>query len=51
MDIVGYFTALGLATAAGLNAWIPLLAVGLLARYTDLIELGGTWANLRTPPC
>lgn len=46
MDIVGYFTALGLATAAGLNAWIPLLATGLLARYTDVIDLDGTWANL-----
>lgn len=46
MDIVGYFTALGLATAAGLNAWIPLLATGLLARYTDVIDLDGTWASL-----
>lgn len=46
MDIVGYFTALGLATAAGLNAWVPLLATGLLARYTDVIDLDGTWANL-----
>lgn len=46
MDIVGYFTALGLATAAGLNAWIPLLATGLLARYTNVIHLDGTWANL-----
>ncbi|HMS62701.1 MAG TPA: DUF4126 domain-containing protein [Solirubrobacteraceae bacterium] len=46
MDIVGYFTALGLATAAGLNAWIPLLATGLLARWTDVIELDGTWASL-----
>ena len=33
-DVLGYFTALGLATAAGLNAWIPLLATGLLARFT-----------------
>ena len=46
MDIVGYFTALGLATAAGLNAWIPLLATGLLARWTNVIDLDGTWANL-----
>ena len=46
MDIVAYFTALGLATAAGLNAWIPLLATGLLARYTDVIDLDGTWASL-----
>ncbi len=46
MDIVGYFTALGLATAAGLNAWIPLLATGLLARWTDVIDLDGSWASL-----
>jgi hypothetical protein len=46
MDIVAYFTALGLATAAGLNAWIPLLATGLLARWTNVIDLDGTWASL-----
>ncbi|OBK73794.1 DUF4126 domain-containing protein [Mycobacterium sp. 1274761.0] len=38
-------TGLGLATAAGLNAYIPLLALGLLSRFTDLITLphGWTW--------
>lgn len=45
-DLTAYFTALGLATAAGLNAWLPLLATGLLARYTDLLDLEGTWASL-----
>lgn len=35
-----------LAAAAGLNAWIPLLAVGLLARFTDLIALPSAWAWL-----
>ncbi len=49
MDIVGYFTALGLATAAGLNAWVPLLATGLLAKYTDVIHLDGTWDVLEQP--
>src|SRR4051812_14936683 len=39
-------TGLGLATSAGLNAYIPLLAIGLLARYTDLITLPPTWAWL-----
>ena len=39
-------TGTGLATAAGLNAYIPLLVVGLLARYTHLIELPHTWAWL-----
>jgi hypothetical protein len=38
-------TGLGLSAAAGLNAYIPLLAVGLLSRYTDLLTLpaGYTW--------
>jgi hypothetical protein len=37
-------TGLGLATSAGLNAYIPLLAIGVLARYTDLITLPGNWS-------
>ncbi|MFD0582153.1 DUF4126 domain-containing protein [Dactylosporangium darangshiense] len=37
-------TGLGLATSAGLNAYIPLLAIGLLARYTDLITLPSNWS-------
>lgn len=38
-------TGFGLATAAGLNAYIPLLALGLLSRFTDLVTLpqGWTW--------
>jgi len=36
-------TGAGLAASAGLNAWIPLLSVGLLARYTDLITLPASW--------
>lgn len=32
-------TALGLSAAAGLNAYIPLLLVGLLARFTDVVTL------------
>lgn len=39
-------TGTGLATAAGLNAYIPMLVVGLLGRYTGLIELPKTWAWL-----
>ncbi len=50
MDTVtGYFTALGLSTAAGLNAYIPLLAVGLFSRYTDLIDLPAPWDRLGDP--
>ncbi|MEW2355122.1 DUF4126 domain-containing protein [Spirillospora sp. NPDC029432] len=32
-------TGLGLSAAAGLNAYIPLLVVGLLDRHTDLVRL------------
>ncbi|GAA1825059.1 DUF4126 domain-containing protein [Actinomadura chokoriensis] len=32
-------TGLGLSAAAGLNAYIPMLVVGLIARYGDLVRL------------
>lgn len=35
-----------LAAAAGLNAWIPLLVLGLLARFTDLVTLPAGWSWL-----
>jgi len=39
-------TGFGLATAAGLNAYIPLLALGLLSRFTDLVALPAGWSWL-----
>ena len=36
-------TGTGLAASAGLNAYIPLLTMGLLARYTEAITLPGGW--------
>ena len=39
-------TGFGLASAAGLNAYIPLLSMGLLSRYTSLIHLPSGWAWL-----
>lgn len=42
-------TGLGLASAAGLNAYVPLLALGLLARFTDLVQLPSAWAWLQDP--
>src|SRR5215475_14174053 len=39
-------TGIGLATSAGLNAYIPLLALGLLGRFTGLVELPPQWAWL-----
>lgn len=40
--IINVFGAFGLSSAAGLNAYLPLLVVALLARYTD-------WVTLRPP--
>ena len=39
-------TGLGQVTASGLNAYIPLLALGLLSRFTDLITLPHGWVWL-----
>ena len=47
--ITGYLTAFALSTAAGLNAYIPLLSVGLLDRYTDAIDLPAPWDALADP--
>ena len=43
MDI---FTAFGLSFSAGLNAYIPLLVLSLLAKFTDLITLNSPWDAL-----
>jgi hypothetical protein len=47
--LTGIFTAFGLSASAGLNAYIPLLLVGLLAKYTDLIHLNQPWDTLANP--
>ena len=39
-------TGTGLAASAGLNAYIPLMVMGLLARYTDYIDLPSGWGWL-----
>jgi uncharacterized protein DUF4126 len=38
-DVFALLTGLGLSASAGLNAYIPILVVGLLARFTDVIAL------------
>lgn len=43
------FSAFGLASAAGFNAFVPLLSVGLLARYTDLVRLAEPFDILTQP--
>ncbi|MBI5293883.1 MAG: DUF4126 domain-containing protein [Chloroflexi bacterium] len=47
--LLGIFSAFGLSASAGLNAYIPLLVVGVLAHYTDLIELQKPWDTLSNP--
>ncbi|MEO7349407.1 MAG: DUF4126 domain-containing protein [Terrimesophilobacter sp.] len=42
-------TGAGLAVSAGLNAYIPLLAIGLSARFLDFITLPAGWAWLENP--
>lgn len=39
-------TGLSLAAAAGLNAYIPLLGLGLLSRFTGILTLPDGWAWL-----
>lgn len=41
-----FMTGFGLASAAGLNAYIPLLSMGLLDRYTTLVNLPSGWSWL-----
>src|SRR5512143_2121128 len=50
MDVLlGVFSAFGLSASAGLNAYIPLLIVGVLAHYTNLIQLKAPWDLLANP--
>ncbi len=46
MDALGIFSAFGLSASAGLNAYIPLLVVAFLAKYTNLIHLSSPWDAL-----
>lgn len=45
MDI---FSAFGLSASAGLNAYIPLLVVALLSKFTNLITLSSPWNTLES---
>jgi hypothetical protein len=47
MDVAsGILTAFGLAASAGLNAYIPLLIVALLGRFTTWFTLNSPWDAL-----
>ncbi len=45
-EVIEALVGTGLAAAAGLNAYIPLLLLGLLARFTDIVALPSAWAWL-----
>ena len=52
MDIellTGILSAFGLSASAGLNAYIPLLVIGVTAHYTELITLQSPWDTLANP--
>lgn len=47
MDAVsGILAAFGLSASAGLNAYIPLLIVALVGRFTNWVELASPWDTL-----
>lgn len=47
--MIEVLSAFGLSASSGLNAYLPLLIVGLLARFTDLITLQAPWNTLENP--
>jgi hypothetical protein len=46
MEALGLLTAFGLSASAGLNAYIPLLVIALIARFTNLVHLNQPWDAL-----
>lgn len=48
--MIELLTGTSLATAAGLNAYVPLLVVGLADRFTGVVELPGAWSWLSSWP-
>ncbi len=49
MDVLlGIFSAFGLSASAGLNAYIPLLVISLVGRFTDWITLSEPWNTLES---
>ncbi len=47
--LLGIMTAFGLSASAGLNAYIPLLVIGVIAHYTDWIQLSPPYDVLANP--
>jgi hypothetical protein len=46
VEALGILSAFGLSASAGLNAYIPLLVVAFLAKFTNLIHLSSPWNAL-----
>ena len=46
--LFGIFSAFGLSASAGLNAYIPLLIVAIMAKFTNLITLADPWNTLES---
>lgn len=46
--LLNIFTAFGLSASAGLNAYLPLLIVSLLAKFTNLFTLQPPWDALES---
>lgn len=44
-----FLAGTGLAVSAGLNAYVPLLAIGLAARFLDFVTLPAAWTWLESP--
>lgn len=47
--LTGIFSAFGLSASAGLNAYIPLMVVAVIARYTDWFTLQAPFDILTNP--
>jgi uncharacterized membrane protein len=47
--LFGIISAFGLSASAGLNAYIPLLVIGVIAHYTDLVKLSPPYDLLANP--
>jgi uncharacterized membrane protein len=47
--LLGIFSAFGLSASAGLNAYIPLFTIAVIAHYTDWYQLSQPYDTLANP--
>jgi hypothetical protein len=47
--LLGIFSAFGLSASAGLNAYIPLFTIAVIAHYTDWLKLNAPYDVLANP--